>query len=191
MTANRALRELTEEGILERTAGVGTFVADRKAHGHPLKIRNIADEIRERGHQHHSQVLKLEEKTLSSTDAELLPLAQNNTVFHSVIVHYENDKPIQLENRYVNPSLVPEYLNNDFTQKTPYEYLIQIAPLQEVEHIVQAVIPDKTCQKHLKISASIPCLLVKRKTWTDSTQASYSELYHPGDSYELSSRFKP
>ena len=31
MTANRALRELTSEGYVERIAGSGTFVADLKA----------------------------------------------------------------------------------------------------------------------------------------------------------------
>lgn len=191
MTANRALRELTEEGILERVAGVGTFVADRKVHGHPLKIRNIADEIRERGHQHAAQIIKLQEKKLSEKDSELLPLAKRNSVFHSIIVHYENDIPIQLEKRFVNPAIATDYLKQDFTQKTPYEYLIQIAPLQEVEQIVRAIMPDKNCQKRLKISQLIPCLLIKRKTWTNGTQASASEFYHPGNVFELSSRFKP
>jgi len=49
MTANRALRELRDEGVLVRIAGVGSFVADQHAHAHPLEIRSIADEIRRRG----------------------------------------------------------------------------------------------------------------------------------------------
>jgi GntR family histidine utilization transcriptional repressor len=191
MTANRALKELTDEGILERVAGVGTFVADRKIHGHPLKIRNIADEISERNHQHRAEVIRLEEILLSEKDTELLKLTNSKKVYHSVIVHYENNVPIQLEKRYVNPELAPDYLKQNFNEKTPYEYLIQIAPLQEVEHIVQAVMPDKHCQQHLKISADVPCLLIERRTWTENTQASYSELFHPGNIYELTSRFKP
>ena len=38
MTANRALRELRDEGVLVRIAGVGSFVADRHAQAHPLEI---------------------------------------------------------------------------------------------------------------------------------------------------------
>src|ERR1700683_1986110 len=45
MTANRALRELRDEGVLVRIAGVGSFVADRQAHAHPLEIRSLAREI--------------------------------------------------------------------------------------------------------------------------------------------------
>ncbi len=43
MTANRALRELRDEGVLVRIAGVGSFVADRHARAHPLEIRSIAE----------------------------------------------------------------------------------------------------------------------------------------------------
>src|SRR5271167_1704646 len=60
MTANRALRELRDEGVLVRIAGVGSFVADRHARAHPLEIRSIADEIRARGHVHRSQIVTLE-----------------------------------------------------------------------------------------------------------------------------------
>src|ERR1039457_1296674 len=60
MTANRALRELRDEGVLIRIAGVGSFVADRHAHAHPLEIRSIADEIRARGHVHRAQIVSLE-----------------------------------------------------------------------------------------------------------------------------------
>ena len=57
MTANRALRELNDEGYVERVAGVGTFVADFKAASHVLEVRNIADEISLRGHDHSANIL--------------------------------------------------------------------------------------------------------------------------------------
>ncbi len=60
MTANRALRELRDEGVLVRIAGVGSFVADRHAHAHPLEIRSIAEEIRDRGHVHRAEIVSLE-----------------------------------------------------------------------------------------------------------------------------------
>src|SRR5258705_5514924 len=60
MTANRALRELRDEGVLVRIAGVGSFVADRHAQAHPLEIPGIADEIRGRGHVHRAEVASLE-----------------------------------------------------------------------------------------------------------------------------------
>src|ERR1700758_2441988 len=57
MTANRALRELAADGVLVRVAGVGTFVAEQRVHAHPLEVRNIADEIRARGHEYLAKVV--------------------------------------------------------------------------------------------------------------------------------------
>jgi DNA-binding GntR family transcriptional regulator len=45
MTINRALRELTDEGLLVRLQGVGTFVAEPKGQSALFEVRSIADEI--------------------------------------------------------------------------------------------------------------------------------------------------
>ncbi|WP_425551616.1 GntR family transcriptional regulator, partial [Achromobacter dolens] len=45
MTINRALRELTAEGLLVRMQGVGTFVAQPKTRSALFAVNNIADEI--------------------------------------------------------------------------------------------------------------------------------------------------
>src|SRR5215468_1611372 len=70
MTANRALRELAADGVLVRVAGVGTFVAEHRVHSHPLQVRNIADEIRARGHEHRVKVLSLESVSATRELAE-------------------------------------------------------------------------------------------------------------------------
>ena len=43
------LRELTEEGVLKRIAGVGTFVAEMKPQSNLLMIAHIRDEIARAG----------------------------------------------------------------------------------------------------------------------------------------------
>jgi len=87
--------------------------------------------------------------------------------------------------------LAPGYLDVDFKQTTPYEYLIRVAPLQEAEHVLRAVMPDDRTRRLLAMKSDEPCLLVTRRTWTHGAIASLARLYHPGSRYEMSGRFRP
>jgi len=191
MTANRALRELRDAGVLVRVAGVGSFVADQHAHAHPLKIRSIADEIRERGHAHRAEIISLERVRAAPELAADFSIASRSELYCSVIVHFENDRPIQLEERYVLPKLAPDYLTVDFSRTTPYDYLIRVAPLQEAQHLLRAVMPDERTRVLLTMAPDEPCLLMIRRTWTAGAVASLARLYYPGSRYEMSGRFRP
>ena len=191
MTANRALRELQDEGVLVRIAGVGSFVAAAQAHGHPLQIRGIDTEIRERGHVHRSEIVSLERVRAVAELAEDFGVAPRTELYCSVIVHFENDRPIQIEDRYVLARLAPDYLALDFKQTTPHDYLIKVAPLQQAEHILRAQMPDERTRKLLAMKKDEPCLVVIRRTWTADQIASVAHLHHPGSRYELSGRFRP
>ena len=97
MTARRALSELTENGVIERIQGAGSFVAEQLPTGSLLSIRNIADEIVERGHEHHAEVLILEEQRVTEANHHLLALPVNSTLWFSRVLHCENGTPIQLD----------------------------------------------------------------------------------------------
>ena len=73
---------------------------------------------------------------------------------------------------------------------TPSEYLSELFPLSEVEHVVEAVLRSQQEQELLDIPADTPCLLVNRRTWSRNKLISYARLVHPGDRYRLSSRSK-
>lgn len=192
MTANRALRELAQMGVLRRVAGLGTFVADLKSVGHPLSIRNIAEEIRARGHAHHAEVRVLEAIDAPPAIVERLELsARQRRVFHSVIVHFEGSLPIQLEDRWVNPRIAPAYLKIDFSRVTPHEHLIEVAPLERIEYRVSAVAPVPSVKEALSLGPNEPALLIERVTWSRGIAASFARLHHPGSRYELCGSFNP
>jgi GntR family histidine utilization transcriptional repressor len=191
MTVNRALRELRDAGYLVRVQGVGTFVADRRAQGHPLAIRNIADEILARGHLHSARVLTLERCTASSKLAGHFNLRAGHELYHSRMVHLENGLALQLEDRYVNPAVAPQYLEQDFTLTTPNAYLMQVAPLQSVEHIVQAARTDSATAQLLQMDVTEPCLVLRRRTWSGGAVASAVTLSHPASRFELQGQFTP
>ncbi|WP_448213734.1 histidine utilization repressor [Colwellia sp. MEBiC06753] len=187
MTARRALQELTEQGILIRSQGAGTFVATFKSQSSLLEIRNIADEIHERGHRHNAEQITLKAITVTGEIALLLDVKDNDQVFYSEVLHFENEQPIQLEQRYVNGKLVPAYLQQNFTQITPHEYLSIEAPLTEATHEIEAVLAAKNICQLLAIDETTPCLQVKRRTWSSQGVVSLAILTAPGNKYRLGS----
>ncbi len=189
MTINRAVRELTDEGLLVRLQGVGTFVAEPKGQSALFEIRSIADEITARHHQHRCEVLLLEERRADFTQAAALEVEEGTPIFHSRMVHFENDLPVQIEDRSVNAAVVPDYLQQDYTRTTPHAYLSLIAPLTEGEHIVEAVCATADECQLLQIKDHDPCLLIRRRTWSTSHIVSHASLLFPGHRYRLQGHF--
>ncbi len=192
MTVHRALRELTAQGLLRRVQGVGTFVAPPKAQSTLIEISNIISEIKARGSRHRAEVVLLER--IEHPDPTLLRAFEFKTrqpVDHSLVVHFENNVPVQLEERYVNPELVKSYLDQDFTSIATYDYLQHSTPLTEVEHLISAVPASETHAKLLHIRENDSCLVLFRKTWTGQTVATVNTFTYVGSRYALGSRYLP
>lgn len=190
MTVNRALRDLASEGHVERVSGSGTFVAEKKVQSHPLEIRNIAEEVRARGHVHDCEVLSLEDVKAPADIARRFDITQGSRLYHSVIVHFESGKPIQFEERYVLPEFAPEYINADFTQITTYQYMMEQRAFEEVEQIVQAGMPTKQVRSFLQMDVGEPCLILLRQTWVGGRVVTTSQLQHPASRFQFGSRNK-
>jgi len=188
MTANRALRELASEGELIRIQGVGSFVAERKGSSALLEVRNIAEEIAERGHHHEAVVVVLAQESASPDIADALELEIGAAVFHSLIVHSENGVPVQIEDRYVNPETAPAYLEQDFATLTPNAYLTETAPLSGSEHRVEATMPQAWECKLLTMLKTEPCLTIRRRTWSGRLVVSVARLVYPGHRHRLEAR---
>jgi GntR family histidine utilization transcriptional repressor len=190
-TAHRALRELTSEGYLVGFQGIGRFVAKTKQHSPLLEVKPISQEIAERGETHSAKIHLLARELATSELAMALDLEVASPVFRSIIVHSANGRSVQLADRYVNPRFAPDYLEQDFTRITPSEYLFQLGPLTEIEHIIEAVLPDCNTQKLLGISATESCLLIHRRTWSNAIVVTKVKLVYPGSRFRLGGRFKP
>jgi GntR family histidine utilization transcriptional repressor len=189
MTVNRALRELTAEQVLTRIQGKGTFVAQPKYQSTVVEIKNIADEIEGRRHRHHADVLAMETLTADADLAERMHLRRGDPVFHSRLLHFEDDAPIQLEERWVNPAVAGDYMEQDFTACTPNEYLMRVAPLQRVEYTLEARTPHPATRSALRMGGREPCLVLRRRTWSKGCVASAAVLWHPGNRYQFTGQF--
>ena len=191
MTVSRALRELQTEGLVTRTQGVGTFAAPLHRLSSTLTIRDLQEQIEARGHRHSSVVHLQRSEHAPAALAAQLGTAAGGTVFHTMIVHYENEVPLQCEDRYVNPQAAPGYLAADFTQVTPTQYLLQATSLWRAQYSIEASRPTASEARLLKIDAAEPCLIVVRRTFSRAGPITIARLTHPGSRYFLEGQFEP
>lgn len=191
MTVNRALRELTAEGFLTRLQGVGTFVAPSKPSATLLEIKPIAEEINQHGGHHSSRIHLMRREAPKPNIAMEMSLPMGGSVFHVLIVHADGGRPVQLEDRYVNPAIASDFLEQDFEQITPSRYLLDRIPVSEIEHTIEAILPDRQTQKLLEIAPQEPCIVLHRRTWAENIVVTRCRFVHIGSRYKIGGRFRP
>ena len=189
MTINRALRELTQEGLIRRVHGLGSFVAEKPRHASLIELQDIALEIERDGGTHRARVLSLETVYASPAVTELMQLGEPAPLYRLRAVHYRGELPLQFESRYVNPELMPQFIEQDFSRVTATAYLLGRFKPDEMEHRVRAILPDRHTRELLRMSAGQPCLQLTRRTWKDGRVVTYVTLTYPGDRYELGARY--
>jgi GntR family histidine utilization transcriptional repressor len=189
MTVHRALRDLEDEGLIERRQGSGSYVAQLHPISNLLQVRDIHDEIAERGHSHQTRVLVVQRDKATAEVAAAMRLRKGATVFHALLVHLENGVPIQLEDRHVNPALAPDFMQRDYASVTPSHVLFEHAPLTEAEQVIEAVLADAEQARALDVAPGSALLMVSRRTVSQGAVASIARLYHPGARFRLIGRF--
>jgi GntR family histidine utilization transcriptional repressor len=188
-TVNKALRDLVLDDIIERFPRSGSFVKEKIAQSSILDLKNISDEIKERGNTYTNKLVSLNKIKADERIAKVLHVVKDQEVYISQIIHYENGVPVRFDTRYIKPSSAPEYINQTFKNTTPAQFLKQHCPVQSVQNTIEAVIVNQEIQDYLDITKSEPCLKISRVVTSNEEVASYSKLYYPSSRYKLNSTF--
>lgn len=184
MTANRAINDLTTQNVLTRTQGKGTFVTGKKLQTSPTHINDIQKEVEARGNLYSAKVLQL--KTVFSDEATSLGLGipTSSQVYYCQIIHYENGLSLILENRYINPLFVPDFINQNFELSTPTGYLLEKHGLSRMEQTIEAVASTEQDAILLEITEGEPCLYIARRSWDKHNIISVANFIAPGIRYK-------
>ncbi|MDO4435270.1 MAG: GntR family transcriptional regulator [Cardiobacteriaceae bacterium] len=187
MTVNRALKELTEEGILERRQGSGTFVAQKKFNHTFIEIRNIASDIHQAQQSYHTIVLQ--NKILKHSQLPLEIQSAFNTPDAQIclvnIVHFADNIPIQCEERWVDLHLIPSFAEQDFTLVNTSEFLINNVPLERGIYTISAQYAPKWVAEALQMESKQPSLLLSRQTWSQGRVVTKVNMWHCGERYQF------
>lgn len=188
MTVNRAIKELSERGLIVRRQGVGSFVAPRTTHAPLFEIRSLSEDIRSRGGTHACHVMRLD-RVRPGEAAARFGFARGRPVFYLEALHTADGRPLQLERRHVDGRLAPSFLAHDFTAETASDFLVRTVAFTEVEHTVDALGADAAIAGALAVPPGDACLRLTRRTHLDATLVTHVELIHAGSRFSLTGRF--
>lgn len=199
MTVNRALKELTDERVLERRQGSGTFVAQQKFNRAYVDIRNIAHDIERQGKRYTAKVLaksvichaniNTHPRATLLEEFSLVADGMNDdepAIFELKILHQADGVPVQYEECWVNALLLPQFINQDFSRINASEFLIANLPLEYGSDTISAVNANQETAAALQINVRDAVLLLGRKTYSRGQIATIAQMWHSGSQHQFS-----
>ena len=200
MTVNRALKELSEERVLERRQGSGTFVAQQKFNHTFVEVRNIAEDLKSANRDYEAKVVSKRAVTAAMLDDELrrkFGIDEMATVTHTdasdtpvlyevKIIHVADGQPIQFEERWVDAKKVPHFIDQDFTVVNTSDNLVAKIPLESGSYTIRALAAPNVVADALQIAPQSPTLVLRRQTYSAGQVVTFVKMWHAGDRYQFS-----
>lgn len=105
MTVRQALQELTNDGLVDRRRGQGTFVAQRPVHRRPGVFLSFSEEMARRGVKATSRLLDASVTNARPAESADLSLGNAADVVRVVRVRLADGTPVALEDAALLPEL--------------------------------------------------------------------------------------
>mgnify|MGYP003797642915 CR=1 FL=1 len=148
---NRALREVTELGFLDRKRKAGTRVRMAPIRQARFEMPIVRVEIEKTGASYRYVLVSREILAAPEWLRARMNLKLGSKGVHLVCLHSANGEAFQLEDRWINAAALPQALQQDFTVIGPNEWLIATVPFSEVEISFLAV-PLTRASSHTSIT---------------------------------------
>ncbi|MDQ0202448.1 GntR family transcriptional regulator [Pectinatus haikarae] len=162
-TVRRAVRKLTEEGVLETRQGLGTFVSVRSIEEWLGNLSTYFDIVNEMGMKPSIQLLH---RGVVEAPQDVLAIFGTYQVYQTVRLRLADDMPIVIEKQYYPLGVGKKLLSYDLNDISTYDILENDlgVTLWEAKQTISAIIPTAEEKKLLKLFSNTQCcaLLSKR-----------------------------
>ncbi len=176
-TVNRALRELADEGFLDRKRKSGTRVLPSPVRKAEFAIPLVKDEVGATGAQYRYSLV---ERSLTPAPAWLmsrLNLTNEQRVLFLRCMHYADNAPFQYEIRWIVVSSIPEAEEADFSELGPNEWLVRRVPFTNLELSFTATKADQDIAEFLSAQQGDPIFTAERTTWLQGKPVTLARMY--------------
>ncbi len=176
-TVNRAMRELSDEGIIDRRRKAGTRVRMSPLRQVRFEIPLVRVEIEASGAVYRYALVSRNVMTAPDWLRARLALPPGARVIHLECMHYADGAPFQFEDRWINLESVPQAQDADFTEANPNEWLVREVPFTDAEVRFSATAADGKLAQFLEMAPGGPVFTADRTTWNSGLPVTNTRLY--------------
>lgn len=187
-TVNRALGELSAEGLVERKRKAGTRVLMSPRRSARFEIPLVRDEIEKTGARYRYNLVSQSQIKAPDWLASRLSLGAGSQIVHVRCVHYAGSTAFQYEERWINCEAVPAAKDVEFTQQSPNEWLVHKVPFSNAEISFYASGADATTAEFLQLQTGSPVFTTERTTWWEGNPVTLARL-HFQSGYRMTSYY--
>jgi len=163
-TVNRALRQLAEDGLLDRRRKAGTRVTLNPSRKAKLDIPVLRVEIEGKGMRYFHELVSREIAAPPLAARARLQAKQGEEHLHLVALHLGDDAPYVYEDRWINLTAVPKARKVDFTEISANEWLVRNVPFEGGEIAFSAVVATKRDAAILRCAPGDGLMAINRIT---------------------------
>jgi GntR family transcriptional regulator len=187
-TMRDALNLLENDGLIQRTAGRGTIILEKKNRIQFFLEKSFIQQMHEKDLTPRTEVLKLSKGVINEKSPLALLKKMNAPAMELYRLRYANDEPIGIQLSTVIIEDCPDICQVDFTTASLYELLLTKyrLPIKHIDQTVGAVLADGRFQSLLKITKAIPLLLVRTTAYLENgNPIEATTSYYLSDRYEF------
>lgn len=186
-TVSRALRQLADDGFLDRRRKGGTRVALNPARKATLDIPITRLEVETRGAEYSYRLLECRVAPLPTITARRMRLPENTDALHVRTLHLADYEPFMYEDRWINKDLFPDDLFLDFSDVNANEWLIQNAHYTSGDIAFMAENASELEADFLDVNAGAAIFVIQRTTWNGDTSVTSVKLSY-GLGFQIETR---
>lgn len=193
ITVRQAIAAAVNEGLLYRTHGRGTFVANPKIEQTLSSVHNFQQTLIKQGLIASTLLLKTETIPNNFLFSRILNVKLMEQITNVQLLGFGNDVPIVFYDSMFSLEIgqkIVEEAKKASTQKIPFSTLDLYGPQigfvpTHVEQTFEAVLSDETVSGILKIEQNSPILLVTSIVYDGERPLEYKSAYYRGDKYKF------
>lgn len=183
-TVQRAMRDLSDAGLVERKRKGGTHVRTDPVTRATLDIPITRREVERRGSVYGYQLIDQSFGIVPHEVARKFEQTETTEMMRVQALHLADHKPHIFEDRWICSDTVPEILNVDLTRESANEWLVRNKPYTRFDLRFYAISADTETAKILNVEKGSALLVIERTTWIGTSPITLVKAYTaPG--YEL------